>query len=260
MRFDNGVKISGPSFSHLLGDFITRFRNAKGDYMTRVNAIADGLDVDRLAGDLALALQQHANPKLREIGVRALEELAAAGHNRARFNLATLQLKGEVNSDRVPAELLAQVAQTECAEHDLKGRALAQLGGCYRHGRGVVCDLEKAVQMLEEAASLGVAEAAFQAGLAHDAKEIGGWGTLDYSKAAKFYADGAKLGHSECMTHLAVLYLALRVTPPSPHTGMDLLAKAAELGNRAARSMKAMFMDTGSTEAEAEVAGRAPLH
>jgi hypothetical protein len=41
---------------------------------------------------------------------------------------------------------------------------------------------------------------------------------------------------------------------------MDLLAKAAELGNRAARSMKAMFMGTGSTEAEAEVAGRAPLH
>lgn len=206
-----------------------------GDFRSNVKSVFPG----RVASKLELAnvttvMMRHRDARVRAAGARGLLQLADAGINIARYNVALQHLSGE---HRVPdfqkaIHLLTALAETEHADPYLKGLALKGLGDCYVEARGVTADAAKGQQLYEDAAECGVAEAAFNVGLYHDDKDFNSHpGPVDYPKAAAFYMKAVDLGYIPAMTNLGLLYVAGHVKEPAADYGWGLLSRAAALGD-----------------------------
>jgi TPR repeat protein len=206
-----------------------------GDFRSIVKSVFPG----RVASKLELAnvttvMMRHRDARVRAAGARGLLQLADAGINIARYNVALQHLSGE---HRVPdfqkaIHLLTAVADTKHADPYLTGLALKGLGDCYVDARGVTADAAKGHRLYEDAAEYGVAGAAFNVGLYHDNKDFNSHpGPVDYPKAAAFYMKAVDLGYVPAMTTLGLLYVAGHVKEPAADYGWGLLSRAAALGD-----------------------------
>lgn len=214
---------------------IAKLEALGGDFKDDIRSAMGGLVASEIElAAMLSAMLQHNKKRVRAAAERGLLQLAEAGVNLARYNLALQHLSGGYHTPdfQEAIRLLTAVAQTERSDRYLKGLALKCLGDCQLEGRGVATDAAKAHQIYEEAAELGVAEAAFNVGPFHDRKNANAHpGPGDFPKAAKFYAKALALGDVRGMTNLGLLYLAGRVLEPEAGYGCALLQRAAAHGD-----------------------------
>jgi len=243
-----GHRLSMTELTRMYADMIARLPLLEGEYLSKVEALCEeDEDPNVAAVDLAVVLQHQRSRKLRELGRRALDALATAGNNNARFNLAITYLKGGQPKNYARAfELMTAVAHSETRDPFLKGLAVDGIGECYLKGRGVPADFEKAIHLFEQAAEYGVPEAAFSVGLYHDHKTYNVHpGRVDYPKAALFYKRAMHLGSVKGMTNLGILYVGGHVRPPTPNFGWELLKRASVMGDTVATDVMARFIASG---------------
>lgn len=90
-------------------------------------------------------------------------------------------------------------------EHDRTDRAYSnyELAILYLHGRGVTQDLDRCVQLIQEAAHLGCGQAAIKLGMMH---YDGMFGVPDFAKAAYWFRLGADNGSWIAQRNLALCY------------------------------------------------------
>lgn len=215
--------------------WIDRFQKLSGPkFIARAKRALPSASFDGMVVGMALAMQRKRDKHLREQGTRGLVELAEAGFNLARYNLA-VQRTGTPAEQSSAFELMTVVAETETSDPYLKGLALAGVGECYENGHGVGVDVAKAHEYYEQAVEYGVAEAAFNVALYHDEKEFARVrGPVDLEKAARYYQRGAELGDVKCMTNVGILYATRRLGEEKAAEGRDLLKRASSKGDRVA--------------------------
>lgn len=235
VRNGDGEFQSSRALTHQYDYWIDRYQKFSGpNFMARARRALPGASFERMAVPLALAMQRKRDKDLREQGTRGLIELADAGVNIARYNVALLHLSGEhrAPSFKKAIRLLRAVVATEQADPCLKGLALKGLGDCHVDGRGLARDAAKGHRLYEYAAAYGVAEAAFNVGVYHDDKNFTSpRGPVDLPKAATFYLKAVDRGYVPAMTNLGVLYVAGLVKEPAADYGWELLSRAADLGD-----------------------------
>jgi TPR repeat protein len=237
--------------------WITRFQGFSGpDFLTRARrAIPGALPFEPLAVSLALAMQRKRDKALREQGTCGLIELAAAGVNLAKYNLA-LQRQSTPSEHASVFELMRAVADTETADTYLKGLAITGLGECYLFGHGVERDAATAHELFERGAEYGVGEAAFHVGLYHDDKEYDPYrGPVDFEKAARYYQRGAELGHVPSMTHLGILFATHRLGADKAEAAWNLLERASAAGDDVAQNVLNVLGSIEALRAPAPPAG-----
>jgi TPR repeat protein len=234
MRNKDGSEMTGAEFDQMFAPVVDEFLALEGDYITRVKALCgDHGDFEGAVINLALAMQRHSDPEVTEVGWRAMEDLADSGNNPARRNLAAqyFELDCSPEKDLRAFELFSVVRETETQDQYLKGLATAGMAACHLDGRGVAQDVSKAHRLFEEAADLGVAEAAFEIAQYHNyTRRDGQRGAAHVARAVHFYERAAELGHARSMLHLALMYLSGRATPPRLNAPYELLTRASELG------------------------------
>jgi TPR repeat protein len=235
--------------------WIDRFQKFSGPtFIARARRALPGAFFDEMVVPLALAMQRKSNKGLREQGTRGLVELADAGVNLARYNLA-VQRTATPEQQSSAFELMSIVAATETADTYLKGLALAGMGECYENGHGVERDEAKAHEYFEQAAEYGVAEAAFNVGLYHDDKAYARVrGPVDLEKAARYYERGAALGDVPCMTNLGILYATHRLGDDKAAQGRELLEQASAKGDHVARQVIGALGSIDAMHADAPAA------
>lgn len=252
IRHSDGKFQSSRAFAREYAPWVRRFQAFSGpDFLTRARRAAPGgIPFEQFAVCLAIAMQRKRDKGLREQGTRGLNQLAAAGVNLARYNLA-LHQRSTPSQHASVFELMNAVADSETSDAYLKGLAIVGVGECYLFGRGVEPNLGKAHELFERAAEYGVAEAAFHVGLYHDEKKYDPYrGPIDFNKAARYYQRGADLGHVPCMTHLGILYATGRLGADKAEAGWELLQRASAAGDSVADKVLSTL---GSIEA---LAGR----
>jgi TPR repeat protein len=228
--------------------WIKRLQDVSGpDFMSRAHQLTVGAMVfEPFAVNLALAMQRKRDQTLRRQGERGLSELADAGINLARYNLALIR-KSTPSLHSSVFELMSSVADTEKGDPYLKGLAIAGTGECYLFALGVERDVAKAHELFEQAAEYAVAEAAFNVGLYHDDKKYDPYrGPVDFEKAARYYRRGADLGHVSSMTHLGMLFVAHHLGAEKAAVGWELLERASAAGDSVAKDALSVI---GSIEA-----------
>jgi TPR repeat protein len=244
----DGTFQSSRAFMREYDYWIGRFQAISGpDFISRARrAMYGGMDFEPFAVSLALAMQRKRDKVLREQGTRGLTELAAAGVNLARYNLA-LHRKSNRSQHASVFELMSVVAETEIADLHLKGLGITGVGECYLFARGVERDVARAHELFERAADYGVAEAAFHVGLYHDDKAYDPYrGPIDFEKAARYYQRGVELGDVPSMTHLGILLAMHRLGSEKADRGWGLLERASAAGDSVAKNVLSMI---GSIEA-----------
>lgn len=233
--------------------WIKRFQAVSGvDFISRARQITVGsMRFEPFAVNLALAMQRKRDERVREEGARGLSDLADAGVNLARYNLALIR-QATPSLHASVFELMSVVAETETSDPYLKGLAIVGTGECYLFARGVERDVAKAHELFERAADYKVAEAAFNVGLYHDDKEYDSYrGPVDLEKAAKYYQLGVDLGHVPSMTHLGMLFAMHRLGAEKAEAGWELLKRASAAGDSVAEEVLGVI---GSIEALREPA------
>jgi hypothetical protein len=228
----------------------------EGNFLSNVASILPRRrDARRQAPFLAMLMTHHGSDEVARVGLRGLQQLAKAGNNVARYNLALKHLAGDVLAPAFgfALSLLAAVAGTEEADPYLKGLAFKVMGECHALGLGFDVNPAEATRLQERAAALGVADAAFNLGLQHDPKGNSDR-PADYPTAAKFYKRAADLGHVSAMTNLGALYTTGVVDEPQPHAGWSLLFRAAELGDHVAIEAMTLLAPAGAHAADSSLA------
>lgn len=239
LRKSDGTFQSSRAFIREYDYWIKRFQAASGpDFISRARrTIFGGTAFEPFAVNLALAMQRKRDKTLRKEGTRGLIDLAAAGVNLARYNLALIR-KSIPSEHASVFELMSAVAETETSDRYLKGLAITEVGECYLFARGVDRDIAKAHELFERAAEYDVAEAAFNVGLYHDDKKYDPYrGPVDLEKAAKYYQRGADLGHVPSMTHLGMLFAMHRLGSEKAEAGSQLLKRASAAGDSVAKTV-----------------------
>lgn len=245
IRFAGGAAMPASSVIAMYQREIATLVAMGGDFRSNVESLFPG----RAASNAELArvttvMMRHRDPRVRAAGERGLQQLADAGINVARYNVALRHLSGEHRTPNFQQaiHLLSAVVETEDADAYLKGLALKGLADCCVEGRGVPADPATGHRLYEDAAEYGVAEAAFNVGLYHDHKTFAAHaGPVDYPKAAAFYLKAIALGYVPAMTNLGVLYVAGHVKEPAAGNGWGLLSRAAALGDDVAVTAMAML-------------------
>ena len=162
-----------------------------------------------------------------------LETLVAAGSGVAKFNLATACLHGaggEVDAVRARA-LYAEVVGEEGCPVEVRRTAAGRFGLLLVQGIGGNADVSAGLVKLEEAATMGSAEAAFNAGLLLDPGAMNPWVTADGERSASFYRFSASLGCKEAACNLGVALARGVAREAEPGEAMRWLSLAAAGGD-----------------------------
>lgn len=247
VRTSDGEFQSARALTREYDAWIDRFQKFSGpNRIAKARRALPTVSFDRMVVPLALAMQRKRDKELREHGTGLLVELAEAGFNLARYNLA-VQQAGNPSEQSSAFEMMTAVAETESSDKYLKGLALTGVGECYERGRGVAPDVVKAHEYYERAAEYGVAEAAFNVGLYHDEKAYARVrGPVDLEKAARYYKRGAELGDVPSMTNLGILYATQSLGADKAEEGRELLRRASKKGDvEADRVLRALGSSDG---------------
>lgn len=171
-------------------------------------------------------------------GAMLMTRLAAHGSLCSMYNLAIAKFRGQgTPMDAAGGNaLLKRVIEADTTAYPgLMGVAMANLAESMRDGRGCQKDVARAISMLEEAAAMGSAVAAYNAALyfngKHDDVEV----SMDLEKAAKLYAQAAAAGMVEARTNLGVLHLGGLIKEADPRRGVALLRESMADGDATAK-------------------------
>lgn len=131
---------------------------------------------------------------------------ARAGDAVAQFNVATMYMSGTL---AVQSFASGWKWFARCAAQPAPPREeWAHLGDCYRHGRGVAADAEKAVRLFRVGAATGDAGAQFA--LAHCLDTGTGVAAPDFDAALALYTAAAAQDHAESIGNLGAYYASGR--------------------------------------------------
>ncbi|POM80034.1 Hypothetical protein PHPALM_2179 [Phytophthora palmivora] len=163
-----------------------------------------------------------------EAAVTLLKRAAERSHRDAEFALGVLYGRGEgvPYSDSLSASWLAKSAA--------RGHTEAKWM-MYNEGRGVSEDVDRAVELLQDAANSGSAYARFHLGVMH---EYGRGVVQDLAKAAKLYQQASEQQISDAFYYLGLMYLQGRGVERSFKRARENFQQAADLGS--AQAMYAM--------------------
>lgn len=211
-------------------------------------AIRSGeLSVSEAAGELPDMLESPL-PGVPEAGRSLLTELAQTHNPCAMHNLAVCLLHGDGGPvDAVRARtLLEAVLQQPASTDEERAGANVALAECYRDGVGGAVDLPAAVSLFEEAARLGSAIGAYEAGVAWQGNRGSAVklpNSPDYAKAAEFYEKGQT--YHRCATNLALLHVRSLLPTSSASRGVALLREAARQGDEIALANLRHYRELG---------------
>jgi len=180
-----------------------------------------------LKGEVAAALEQAAPHA----------EIAATN-----FALALIFAHG-VPRDLVRAGTLLKTL-TVAQDLEMRGYAHNWLGHIASGRLGGSPAPEAAVAHFEQAARLGYAEAAFNAGLLY---ENGNGVPRSEDKACELYRRGIALGHVQCMTNLAC-----KIIGQDHDEAVDLLERAAAAGDEKASGLLQAILESGMAAASGD--------
>lgn len=180
-----------------------------------------------------------------ENGIKVLQYLSAQKIPSAIFNLAMEYIKGtSIRADHELANrMLKQALAAERGNNRLRSMILTVMADSHRDGRGCVQDREAAHKIYCEAAELGSADAAFNAGLMFDSKDPNVL-PKDLARAAHYYELGMNLSGEaavHCRTNLGVLHMGLAFPGANYERGRQLLLVSHAMGDAKAKSAIDMF-------------------
>ncbi|MCQ2343515.1 MAG: sel1 repeat family protein [Paludibacteraceae bacterium] len=177
----------------------------------------------------AQATQAYESGNKQE-ALRLCRKSADLGFAPAQFNMAIFYYNG----DGVQKDLTKTVEWLEKSAPQGFLQAQKQLAICYAQGIGTAKDAKKAAFWYEKAAQQGDADAQYKIGTAY----YRGNGVIpDYEQAVKWYEKAAAQGVSEAMNDLGLCYEnGLGVSRLNPHKALELYQKAANMGNKIAKS------------------------
>lgn len=113
----------------------------------------------------------------------------------------------------------------------------------YTEGKGVPQDIQRALSLLQEAASKGISRAKTRLGLIY---QNGQGVEQDYAVAVKLLVEAADSNDDEAMSYLGLAYLAGQGVEKDNARGIALITKAAEFGNIEAQSTLSLIYEEGA--------------
>lgn len=191
---------------------------------------------EAVANMTAMWLIQHHDHHAQHCGMVLLRRLSNAGAHSAMFNLAIeiFRNRNEREYDKA-SKLLEKIVRKERGDEQLLQMALAALGDSYREGRGIKRSLDHALDCYIEAAEMGDAAGAYNAGLFFHGK-IADWnGLIDSDRAARYYEIAMQGGSIKAQTNLGVLHACGVLTNSNIAMGESLLQASIDAGDAAAR-------------------------
>ena len=131
--------------------------------------------------------------------------------------------------------------------------AIAVLSQFYLYGIGVTKDIQLGIELLEQAISLGSAEAAWELGLLYCENDEGI--NTNMYKAVEIFNKGAALGNENCYGALSECYLYGEGTPVDEEKAFEYGLLAAKAGNVMGMLNVAMCYEDGlGTKQDAQMA------
>jgi TPR repeat protein len=196
-----------------------------------------------------------APPDARLAG-RLLEDAAARGSVAAKLNLGLRLTGSESEADRRRAvELLIDVHNdppNPAVGEETRRFAAAGLGVAFVLGRGVVQDVARGVDYLEEADATGEADerTLFLLGRAHQR----GWDVRrpDARRALGYFQRAAEMGHAESAWQVGVAHLRGAGVPASDALALDWFVRAGEGGDPRGDASAAYLISRGRGAVEDE--------
>lgn len=198
-----------------------------------------------IAEAIALWMLSGRGSDAKRAGVALLRRLAALEFPGALFALALEYIKGtSIGQDcGLSVRLLKQALAIKHSDTELRAMTMTVLADSFRDGRGCDQDRDAAHKLYCEAAEMGNANAAFNAGLMFDSKK-----SLtppkDTGRAVHYYGLGMKLpGEAaiKCRTNLGVLHLTSAFANADPAYGRALLEESYSMGDGAALAALELF-------------------
>lgn len=235
-------------FSHDI-EMLTRRHGLSGNTVAEIVAsFVDGFMAGRIhtrnCDNEPMNLLHSGNTENQKAGIQLLEGLAGVGHSGAAYNLAVAKLDGSViEPDPSGANLLCEQALLTAEDPRLRGLIMNTLAQSKMLGRGCEIDHLSAVNMFEQAAMLGCADAAFNAGLYWHGKVKSMTAIRDYDRAATMYALAADLGNVAGQTNLGLLHYTEAMTPSDSEHGRRLLELSQLQGDHIAKATIKMVED-----------------
>jgi TPR repeat protein len=158
---------------------------------------------------------------------KELEQKASTGDNRAKWEMAVAQVKGDgtVKNPRAGYNIFQELADKKYPP------GLTSLGICYYNGEGQLRDYSKAVILFKEAAELKYSLGQLWLGLCY---AMGNGVARDLKKAEYCYISAAKSQETKAMVALGKLYAQggdPKTFPKNPKAAAHAWEKAAELDN-----------------------------
>lgn len=192
------------------------------------------------AGSL-LGIAMGVAPSNVKVGVAAALEQAAPHAETAAANLALALLFADGLARDVPRAGVLLEPLTRAQSREVRAIAHNWLGHIASGRFGVSPAPSAVLPHFEQAAKLGHAEAAFNAGLMH---EQGKGVPPSHDKARSLYRRGTDLGHAASMTNLAC-----NIMEHDPDEAIALLERAAAAGDDKAAGLLDAWTETGMARA-----------
>lgn len=194
------------------------------------------VDNERLANGVAIWLINRPDCHALRPGIRLLQRLSDAGVRPAMYNLAQHMLTG-VGIQKAPEKacaLLETILAMEKTDTALIAQTQTSLAHCCLKGLGRPADIEQAVLLYSSAAELGVAEAAYHAGLIFHGRVLEWLQAPDLDRAAYFYQLGLECGGDAARTNLGLLHACEAIQFADRAYGERLLRMSAAAGDAVA--------------------------
>ncbi|MCR5445605.1 MAG: sel1 repeat family protein [Bacteroidales bacterium] len=195
---------------------------ANGDTALMLYHLASQSDEPR--GDYMIGAYLY-NQGLYESAMEYIQSAMMHGSFDAQVLFAQALLNGDgvEQNPTVAVEMLNELAPV-----DSKGQALLWLGIAYYTGTGVVTDVEKALQLIDSAASKGNMRAMLVMGQLYNGSE----GIVrDTVKVVEWYNRAIAAGNVDAMIQLADGYQKGSLVPRDEKRAAELYQRAAELGS-----------------------------
>ena len=209
------------------------------------DAVAEAPNVRRLATAYGVALQK--NRQLAE-AIRQFRLAVEAGDPVAMLHLGQLARDG---SGMPQDAAVAFDLFTKAAQAGSRG-AFYALGEIYEAGQGRPRDLAKAAEWYQKAANADYGPAWSKLGMFAENGTIRG--IPDYPRAAEAYERGARLGSSQAMYQLGLLYQSGMITNRQPDyaKAFDWFSRAADAGRpESMAALGTLYLDGLGREVDA---------
>lgn len=209
-----------------------------------IQKYADNKDADflRFAENVAVWMTNLDDKHAKIQGTKLLNFLGVKTKSpSAIYNSVVTMLKKGENFVLANSQLHELLDSGSTDDVKLKSMILCTLADSYRMGRGTAKNVKRALDMYVEAAELGFADGAYNAGLYFEGKLSSLTDQIDTDRAAKYYKIASDRGHLCAMTNLGILHTFKGFASCDQELGLKLLRMAATEGDTAAKQALAMY-------------------